>query len=74
GVLSHQQCIINTNGDEVDFTDAVPYIRTSAYPMEDENAVSVQVDIYDIPDIKPCKYPNRLHHDPMEITVGSDTE
>ncbi|CAG8495880.1 18833_t:CDS:2, partial [Racocetra persica] len=83
GVLSHQHCIINTNGDEVDFTDAVPYIRTSAHPMEDvtsivfwhkENAVSVQVDIYDVPDIKPCKYPNGLHHDTMDITVGSNTE
>ncbi|CAG8666590.1 13165_t:CDS:2, partial [Dentiscutata heterogama] len=51
GVLSHNQCIFNTNGDEVNFTDAVPYIRTSAHPMEDvtsivfwhkENAVSVQ--------------------------------
>ncbi|CAG8780236.1 1589_t:CDS:2, partial [Gigaspora rosea] len=83
GVLSHNQCIVNTNGDEVYFTDAVPYIKTAARPMEDvtstvlwhkENAVSVQVDIYDVQDIKPCKYPNGLHHDPMEINVGSNTE
>ncbi|KAF0531192.1 hypothetical protein F8M41_011892 [Gigaspora margarita] len=84
GVLSHNQCIVNTNGNEVYFTDAVPYIKTSARPMEDvtstvlwhkENAVSVQVDIYDVQDIiKPCKYPNGLHHDPMEINLGSNTE
>ncbi|CAG8760548.1 40590_t:CDS:2 [Gigaspora margarita] len=84
GVLSHNQCIVNTNGDEVYFTDAVPYIKTAARPMEDvtstvlwhkENAVSVQVDIYDVQDIiKPCKYPNGLHHDPTEINLGSNTE
>ncbi|CAG8636357.1 3665_t:CDS:1, partial [Dentiscutata erythropus] len=82
-VLSHNQCIVNTNGDEVYFTDAVPYIRTSAHPMEDvtsivfwhkENAVSVQVDIYDVPDIKSSKYPNGLHHDTSEINLGSNTE
>ncbi|RIB30159.1 hypothetical protein C2G38_2153324, partial [Gigaspora rosea] len=83
GDLSHNQCIVNTNGDEVYFTDAVPYIKTAARPMEDvtstvlwhkENAVSVQVDIYDVQDIKPCKYPNGLHHDPMEINIGRNTE
>ncbi|CAG8523817.1 7318_t:CDS:1, partial [Scutellospora calospora] len=86
GVLSHDQCIVDTNGDEVYFTDAVPYIRTSAYPMEDvtsivlwhkENSVSVQVDIYDVPDAKPIvnhKYPNGLHQDTMEFNIGSDTE
>ncbi|CAG8660132.1 42114_t:CDS:2 [Gigaspora margarita] len=83
GDLSHNQCIVNTNGDEVYFTDAVPYIKTSARPMEDvtstvlwhkENAVSVQVDIYDVQDFKPFKYPNELHHDPMEINLGSNTE
>ncbi|CAG8718019.1 11549_t:CDS:1 [Racocetra persica] len=85
-VLSHHQCMINTNRDEVCFTDAVPYIRTSAHPMEDitsivlwhkENAVSVQIDIYEVPEIKPIvnrKYPNELYYDTMEINLGSDTK
>ncbi|RIB23202.1 hypothetical protein C2G38_2291839 [Gigaspora rosea] len=47
-VFSHDLCIVNTNGDEV--------------------------DIYEVPDIKPSKYPNGLHHDTMEINIGSDTE
>ncbi|KAF0431157.1 hypothetical protein F8M41_005437 [Gigaspora margarita] len=82
-VFSHDQCIVNTNGDEVHFTDAVPYIKTTARPIEDvtsivfwhkENAVTVQVDIFEVPDIKPSKYPNGLHHDTMEINIRSDTE
>ncbi|CAG8460644.1 18953_t:CDS:2 [Dentiscutata erythropus] len=81
-MLLGQQAIF-TEQPGLDIINAVPYIKTLAHPMEDvtsivfwhnENAVSVQVDIYEVPDIKPSKYPNGLYHDTMEINLGSKTE
>lgn len=53
--LNHNQRIIETNDDEIYFTDFVPYIKTNTLPKENitskvlwhnEDAYSVQIDIY----------------------------
>ena len=79
------KCLINTDGEENIFTDAVPYIRTSANPAEnvtfvavghdkhEKNIISVQIDVYDIPQIQKTSG-NGMLQDGAEINLGSDTE